>query len=147
MPLLGFVTFGIFFTTFFFEGKLNFLQVLDSFIRFLKGIQVLIVKTLYTENDFFQQTSGSDKTAIPDVKKFDFYCIDALYHLLVGLMHNSITFLLHGFLFVLSLCFHHIVSSQKFLRTISSPHKTIPNDKYDAPKEVCGEKEIILQPS
>ena len=40
-------------------------------------------------------------------------------------------------------CRHrHIVSSKKFLRTSSSPHKTIPNDKYDAPKEVCGEASV-----
>ena len=34
----------------------------------------------------------------------------------------------------------HIVSSKKFLRTSSSPHKTLPNDKYDSPKEVWGER-------
>ena len=37
----------------------------------------------------------------------------------------------------------HIVSSKKFLRTSSSPHKTLPNDKYDAPKEVCGERKLF----
>ena len=40
----------------------------------------------------------------------------------------------------------HIVSSQKFLRTSSSPHKTLPNDKYDAPKEVCGERKLFYCP-
>ena len=40
----------------------------------------------------------------------------------------------------------HIVSSKKFLRTSSSPHKTLPNDKYDAPKEVCGERKLFYRP-
>ena len=40
----------------------------------------------------------------------------------------------------------HIVSSKKFLRTSSSPHKTLPNDKYDAPKEVCGEMKLFYCP-
>ena len=39
-----------------------------------------------------------------------------------------------------------IVSSKKFLRTSSSPHKTLPNDKYDAPKEVCGERKLFYRP-
>ena len=41
---------------------------------------------------------------------------------------------------------HHIVSSKKFLRTSSSPHKTLPNDKYNAPKEVCGERKLFYRP-
>ena len=41
---------------------------------------------------------------------------------------------------------NHIVSSKKFLRTSSSPHKTLPNDKYDAPKEVCGERKLFYRP-
>ena len=40
----------------------------------------------------------------------------------------------------------HIVSSKKFLRASSSPHKTLPNDKYDAPKEVCGERKLLYPP-
>ena len=40
----------------------------------------------------------------------------------------------------------HIVSSEKFLRTSSSPHKTLPNDKFDAPKEVCGEMKLLYCP-
>ena len=37
----------------------------------------------------------------------------------------------------------HTVSSKRFLRTSSSPHMTLPNDKYDAPKEVCGERKLF----
>ena len=40
----------------------------------------------------------------------------------------------------------HIVSSKKFLRPSSSPHKTLPNAKYDAPKEVCGERKLFDSP-
>ena len=40
----------------------------------------------------------------------------------------------------------HIVSSKKFLRTSSSPYKTLPNDKCDAPKEVCGERKLFYRP-
>ena len=40
----------------------------------------------------------------------------------------------------------HIVSSKKFLRTSSSPHKTLPNDKNDAPKEVCCERKLFDSP-
>ena len=40
----------------------------------------------------------------------------------------------------------HIVSSKKFLRTSCSPHKTLPNDKYDALKEVCGERKLFYHP-
>ena len=40
----------------------------------------------------------------------------------------------------------HIVASKKFLRTSSSPHETLPNDKYDAPKEVCGERKLFYRP-
>ena len=40
----------------------------------------------------------------------------------------------------------HIVSSKNILRTSSSPHKTPPNDKYDAPKEVCGERKLFYHP-
>ena len=40
----------------------------------------------------------------------------------------------------------HIVSSKKFLRTSSSCHKTLLNDKYDAPKEVCGERKLFYCP-
>ena len=40
----------------------------------------------------------------------------------------------------------HIVSSKKFLRTNSSPQKTLTNDKYDAPKEVCYERILSYCP-
>ena len=40
----------------------------------------------------------------------------------------------------------HIVSSKKFLRISSSPHKTLPNDKYDALKELCGERKLFYSP-
>ena len=40
----------------------------------------------------------------------------------------------------------HIVSFKKFLRTSSSSHKTLPNDEYDAPKEVCGERKLFHRP-
>ena len=42
--------------------------------------------------------------------------------------------------------YFHIVSSKKFLRTSSSPHKTLPNDIYDAPKDVCGERKLFYRP-
>ena len=48
--------------------------------------------------------------------------------------------------FFMKLLIEHIVSSKKFLRTSSSPHKTFPNDKYVASKEVWGERKLFYRP-
>ena len=40
----------------------------------------------------------------------------------------------------------HIVSSKKFLRISSSPHQTLPNDNYDAPEEVGGDRKYFDSP-
>ena len=40
----------------------------------------------------------------------------------------------------------HIVSSKKFHKISSSPHWTLPNDNYDAPEEVYGERKLFDRP-
>ena len=38
----------------------------------------------------------------------------------------------------------HIVSSKKFHRISSSPHYSLPNDNYDSPEKVCGERKYLI---